>query len=115
MPGLLLSRTSVAASGGTGQASGGMAECDDEPGGACLDPVAGASAVRRVAMGIRSDSQPHMRARSADLWVFGYGSLMWRPGFPYLDRRLGHLFGYHRSLCVLSHVHRGTPDTPGLV
>lgn len=56
-----------------------------------------------------------MRAQPADLWVFGYGSLMWRPGFPYLERRLGHLFGYHRSLCVLSHVHRGTPDTPGLV
>lgn len=50
-----------------------------------------------------------------DLWVFGYGSLMWRPGFPYLERRHAHLFGYHRSLCIFSHVHRGTPDNPGLV
>lgn len=50
-----------------------------------------------------------------DLWVFGYGSLMWRPGFPYLERRHAHLHGYHRSLCIFSHVHRGTPDNPGLV
>jgi cation transport protein ChaC len=48
-------------------------------------------------------------------WVFGYGSLIWNPGFAFVSAQQGLLGGAHRSLCIVSHHHRGTPERPGLV
>ncbi len=50
-----------------------------------------------------------------DLWVFGYGSLMWRPGFAYEEVRRATLVGYRRCFCLFSTHHRGTAERPGLV
>ncbi|WP_417210982.1 gamma-glutamylcyclotransferase [Antarctobacter sp.] len=49
------------------------------------------------------------------LWVFGYASLLWNPGFPVAERVQGRLHGYARSFCMYSIHHRGTEDSPGLV
>lgn len=54
-------------------------------------------------------------ATKRDAWIFGYGSLMWDPGFPYCEAVPGLLRGYHRRFCVYSHRYRGTPERPGLV
>lgn len=52
---------------------------------------------------------------SGSFWVFGYGSLIWNPGFCFVNAQLGLLHGAHRSLSIISHHYRGTPERPGLV
>ena len=52
---------------------------------------------------------------SDQLWVFGYGSLMWRPGFPFAERVAATLQGRRRAFCIYSVHHRGTYERPGLV
>lgn len=50
-----------------------------------------------------------------DLWIFGYGSLIWRPDLAYAERRAATVHGWHRALKMWSRVNRGTPECPGLV
>ncbi len=52
---------------------------------------------------------------ASDLWVFGYGSLMWNPGFEFIEAVPARLAGYHRAFCIYSMHYRGTPRAPGLV
>ncbi|MDO8323978.1 MAG: gamma-glutamylcyclotransferase [Phenylobacterium sp.] len=52
---------------------------------------------------------------SVERWVFGYGSLMWRPGFAYVERQSATLHGRRRAFCIYSVHHRGTYERPGLV
>ena len=51
----------------------------------------------------------------AGRWVFGYGSLMWRPGFAFVERQAAVLHGRRRAFCIYSVHHRGTPERKGLV
>ncbi|WGF89402.1 gamma-glutamylcyclotransferase [Marinivivus vitaminiproducens] len=61
--------------------------------------------------------QAALRARpdEGDIWVFGYGSLIWNPALEYVERRVGRLQGYHRTFCLWTHMGRGTRERPGLV
>jgi glutathione-specific gamma-glutamylcyclotransferase len=50
-----------------------------------------------------------------DMWVFGYGSLIWNPEFPVAEQVIARASGWHRSFCMRSIHHRGSPENPGLV
>jgi glutathione-specific gamma-glutamylcyclotransferase len=50
-----------------------------------------------------------------DLWIFGYGSLIWRPDFDFEEQRPARVHGWHRALKMWSRINRGTPERPGLV
>jgi cation transport protein ChaC len=52
---------------------------------------------------------------AADVWVFGYGSLMWNPAFAYAERRVGVIRGWHRRFCLWLEMGRGSPANPGLM
>jgi cation transport protein ChaC len=57
----------------------------------------------------------HEPRTSKERWVFGYGSLMWRPGFPFVEQAAARLPGRRRAFCIYSVHHRGTYERPGLV
>lgn len=56
-----------------------------------------------------------MTKDSEEFWVFAYGSLMWKPGFPFLSRKRAKMPGYARRFRLNSITYRGTPEAPGLV
>ena len=56
-----------------------------------------------------------LKLPAGDIWIFGYGSLMWDPGIPYVRWAPALIFGYHRAMCMYSSRWRGTPERPGLV
>src|SRR3546814_2713117 len=80
------------------------------------EPVRMASPTPPDLKGLQYLSQEERNARRPTLppgegfWVFGYGSLMWHPGFPHVEVRPARLRGLHRSFCVYSHRYRGTPQ-----
>jgi cation transport protein ChaC len=52
---------------------------------------------------------------TSELWIFAYGSLIWNPLFPYIERRVVTIQGWQRQFCLLAPVGRGTIENPGLV
>lgn len=63
----------------------------------------------------RIDAMRRRPADAKDVWVFGYGSLMWNPAMLLAEMRPARIYGYHRSYCLKSSFGRGTPDYPGMM
>jgi cation transport protein ChaC len=59
--------------------------------------------------------EPDRPFRLAADWVFAYGSLIWDPGFEFVEHGLAQVHGYHRAFCIRSTRYRGTPERPGVV
>ncbi len=66
-------------------------------------------------LALNKNALPQQRVHSGEIWVFGYGSLMWNPGFAFVEKQPAVAHGVHRRLCVYSTRYRGTPEQPGLV
>ncbi|HTH97792.1 MAG TPA: gamma-glutamylcyclotransferase [Stellaceae bacterium] len=60
-------------------------------------------------------ARPKTPAAAEDVWLFGYGSLIWNPAFHFADRRIARLHGWHRRFCLWTEMGRGSPGAPGLV
>ncbi len=55
------------------------------------------------------------RPAGEDIWLFGYGSLIWNPTIAFVEKRSGTIYGYHRRFCLRTRLGRGTPERPGVV
>jgi cation transport protein ChaC len=66
-------------------------------------------------IGASLDAMLAAREAPREIWVFGYGSLIWNPAFEYVEQRIGHLHGFHRRFCMWTRLGRGSPATPGLM
>lgn len=64
---------------------------------------------------VETSGNGEAEVRGDDLWVFAYGSLIWRPGFDFAERQLATLRDYRRAFCMTSIHYRGTAEVPGLV
>jgi len=86
-----------------------LGQCPPEPGWSPADQKFEDEDYRQMLQAL-------MTARPADqLWLFAYGSLMWRPACPDCERRPARLRGYHRRFCLWMRRYRGTPERPGLM
>src|SRR4051812_17560505 len=101
-----------------------MVTCGPRAWGVCHTAGApGLARGERGAMSLKPLRDPQLLLEKAlrewggqeDLWVFGYGSLIWRPDFEFLERRPARVHGWHRALKMWSRINRGTPERPGLV